>query len=155
MCEDELSRYKDVDRWSVGFGDKMGSSKKKKVEEGVRVLLHRVLDDEYFVLAPDTDRCNESRGEYCFDDRLNGRDRFPGTVQGEVHVFAEPIADEMRHMVVDARAACAQRNSREDCKNVFLRLSWSALVTLCNCQVVIVLSQAFCSSFVGCKSFCG
>ena len=42
-----------------------------------RVLRHHVVDDEHFVLAPDKVRYNESLGEYSFDYRLNGRDRYP------------------------------------------------------------------------------
>ena len=94
-----------------------------KVEEAERkfherVLLHHVVDDEYFVLTPDNDRYNESLGEYSSYDRLHGRDRYPHPVQREVHAFVEPIADDEKgHMVVDARAACAARQDE------FLRLS--------------------------------
>ena len=129
-----------------------------KVEQGERtfperVHLHHVVDDEYFGLARLTMIGTQNLwGECSFDDKLNGRDRFPDPVQGEVQAFAEPIADDdMRHMVVDAGAACAQSTSQEDCKNVFLRHSWNGMVTLCSCQVVGVLSQAFVSSFIGCR----
>ena len=59
-------------------------------------------------LTLDNDRYSESLDEYFFYDRLNGRDYFPDAVQGEVCAFLGPIADdEIRRMMVDARAARA------------------------------------------------
>ena len=140
MCEAELSRYNDVDSAPMDAGTRLVVQ--FQVEEAERkfhqrVLLHHVVDDEYFVLTLDNDRYNESLEEYSL---LNGRDRFPDAAQGEVHAFAEPIADgEMRRMVVNTRAACAPEEESRGLQRRVSETFLEEMVTMCCCQVTNVL----------------
>ena len=92
--------------------DKSGCSKEKLEErererQSIREFATLWMMDTWFSRLAVIDTMNLWEST-LFKDRLNGRDRHPDLVQGEVHVFAEPIAgDEVRHMVVDAGADCA------------------------------------------------